>query len=362
MNLLLPAETIQERIDRVRAAYWLPDQEKWIKDRARKKLLAKCRRFGGSYGAAYAVAEQLSQRKNHFDAWVGSRDLLAARLFTNDTKKFARVLNVAAKANGEVILTDGDKDLRAFELEIAGHFMRALSSNPDAFAGKEGILVLDEYALHKDPRQLYSIAQPAIMRGGSLSIISTHRGTGNFFNELVKEIKEKDNPKKFSYYEVNIIRAVEQGLWIKIKQVLEANEVDDERLAWDDDAFLQSLRDECATEEAWLQEYMCQPCDDASALLTWEEILQCSETRTERAQRVIPDDAPRYVGLDIGRRNHPSVMWTLADIGGVLVEEKIVPMLNMEFSKQEDIFFAELARDCVRRAAADQTRLGKQMV
>ena len=44
------------------------------------------------------------------------------------------------------------------------------------------------------------------------------------------------------------------------------------------------------------------------------------------------------------------------------MEEKIVPMLNMEFSKQEAIFFAELARDCVRRAAADETGLGMQMV
>ena len=35
-------------------------------------------------------------------------------------------------------------------------------------------------------------------------MISTHRGNLTFFNELVREIKEKENPKKISLHTVTL--------------------------------------------------------------------------------------------------------------------------------------------------------------
>lgn len=363
MNVIAPAETAAARAKRVRKAYWLPTQERWIKSKARLKLMEKCRRFGGSYANNYAVAEKVSMKGNPFDAWIGSRDLLAARLSINDVKLFSRVLNVACEDRGEVLL-DHDKALRAFEVEFAnGRFARGLSSSPDAFAGKQGWISLDEFALHKDPRQLYGIVQPGIMRGGSLSIISTQRGSANFFNELVKEIKEKGNPKRFDFFSINIEQAVNEGLWLKIQQTLEASGVEDERLGWSDDEFLQSLRNECATEEMWLQEYMCQPCDDNSALLTWQEILAASRTDGEISAllRDVPLTAPRYVGMDIGRRNHPSVIWQWVKHNGLLIEEAVIPLQSMAFAKQEEVLFELLAKLPVVRCLVDATGLGMQL-
>ena len=48
--------------------------------------------------------------------------------------------------------------------------------------------MLDEFALHPDPRKLWSIAYPGITWGGTREVISTHRGSHNFFNELIREI------------------------------------------------------------------------------------------------------------------------------------------------------------------------------
>lgn len=363
MNVIAKAETPAARAKRVRAAYWLPTQERWIKSKARLKLMEKTRRFGGSYANNYAVAEKVSMKGNPFDAWIGSRDLLAARLSINDVKLFSRVLNVACEDRGEVLL-DHDKALRAFEVEFAnGRYARGLSSSPDAFAGKQGWITLDEFALHKDPRQLYGIVQPGIMRGGSLGIISTHRGSANFFNELVKEIKEKGNPKRFDFFSINIEQAVAEGLWLKIQQTLEATGVEDERLGWTDDEFLQSLRNECATEEMWMQEYMCRPCDDNSALLTWEEILAASRTQAEIASLLqgIPLTAPRYIGMDIGRRNHPSVIWQWVKHNGLLIEEDVTPLEKMAFAKQEEVLFDRLRRLPIVRAQVDATGLGMQL-
>ena len=363
MNLLLPAETHEARKARVRAAYWLPTQERWIKSKARLKLMQKTRRFGGSYCNAYGVADKTSRKGNMFDSWVGSRDLLAARLGINDIKFFSRILNVGCVDRGEIALDD-DKKLRAFEVEFAnGKFARGLSSSPDAFAGKQGWITLDEFALHKDPRQLYGIVQPGIMRGGSLSIISTHRGTGNFFNELVKEITQKGNPKRFDLFTITIEEAVREGLWLKIQQTLEDNQVEDERLGWSDDEFLQSLRNECATDEMWNQEYMCIPCDDSAALLTWEEILQasCTEQEMSALLKDVPLSAPRFIGMDIGRHNHPSVIWQWVKYKDLMIEEEVTPLLNMPFADQERVLFEKLHRLPIVSARIDATGLGMQI-
>lgn len=364
MNLILPQETPAARKARVRKAVWLPTQERWIKSRARKKIMQKTRRYGGSYCNAYAVTERTAMKNNPFDAWYGSRDLLAARLSINDIKKFAKIMQAGCIDRGEVILDD-DSKLRAFEVEFSnGKFAHALSSSPDSFAGKQGWLTLDEYALHRNNRQLYGVAVPALLRGGGLGIISTHRGTNNHFNELIREIIEKGNPKGFELHTINIEDAVLlEGLWLKIQQQLEEAEVDDERLGWTDDEFLQSLRNECATDEMWNQEFMCIPCDDSSSLLTWEEILQASCTELEMRLLLadVPLSAPRYIGMDIGRKNHPSVIWQWVKHKGLMIEEEVTPLLNMPFAKQEQILFEKLHRLPIVSARIDATGLGMQI-
>lgn len=363
MNIIATSETEKERAARVRASYWLPTQARWIASKRRIKLMAKTRRFGGSYANNYCMTERAGMKGNPFDAWIGSRDLLAARLSVNDCKLFSKVLKQAARDNGEVFLDD-ERKLKAFEIEFGnGKFVRGLSSSPDAFAGKQGWITLDEFALHKNPRQLYGIVQPGIMRGGSLSIISTHRGTANFFNELVKEIKEKGNPKKVDYFEINIVDAVKEGLWLKIQQSLKDSQVEDERLGWTDEQFLQSLRDECASDEMWNQEYMCIPCDDASALLTWEELLDaaCTELELSIMLGAVPITAPRFIGMDIGRHNHPSVIWQWVQYNGYLIEEKVIPLPNMKFAEQEKVIAGILHSLPSVVCCMDQTGMGMQM-
>src|SRR3954454_10505259 len=66
--------------------------------------------------------------------------------------------------------------------------IHSMSSTPNCHAGKRGDRILDEFALHSDPKQLYAIAYPGLTWGGSLEIFSTHRGTHIFFNELIQEI------------------------------------------------------------------------------------------------------------------------------------------------------------------------------
>ena len=176
-------------IPKDRGAIFLPFQAAWIKDESRLKLMEKSRQIGISWSTAYGADERAAAQGARFDEWVSSRDDIQARLFIEDCKLWAGIMGMAAKDLGEVVL-DQDKKLSAYVLQFAsGRCIHSMSSNPDAQAGKRGSRVLDEYALHRDQRKMFSIAYPGITWGGSMELVSTHRGSNSFFNGLIREIR-----------------------------------------------------------------------------------------------------------------------------------------------------------------------------
>jgi phage FluMu gp28-like protein len=210
-------------IPKDRDAIFLPFQAKWIKDNSRLKLMEKTRQVGASWSTAYAANERAAAQGARFDEWVSSRDDIQARLFIEDCKMWAGIMNLAAKDMGEVVIDAKDK-LTAYVLQFAsGRRIHSMSSNPDAQAGKRGSRVLDEFALHKDQRKLWAIAYPGITWGGNMEIISTHRGSHSFFNGLIREAREKGNPKKISLHKVTLQDALDQGFLYKLQQALPAD-------------------------------------------------------------------------------------------------------------------------------------------
>lgn len=172
------AKVIPKNQDR----HFLPYQERWILDRNRLKLMEKSRQIGISWATAYACVERTAGAYAKQDQWVSSRDDLQARLFIEDCKVWAKALHLAAENLGEHVI-DEAKKISAYVLHFAsGRRIHSMSSNPDAQAGKRGGRVLDEFALHPDPRKLWTIAYPGITWGGNLEVISTHRGSKNFFS------------------------------------------------------------------------------------------------------------------------------------------------------------------------------------
>ena len=74
-----------------------------------------------------------------------------------------------------------------------------------------------------DQRKMWAIAYPGITWGGCMEIISTHRGSNSFFNQLIREINEKGNPKKISLHRVTLQDALDQGFLYKLQQALPAD-------------------------------------------------------------------------------------------------------------------------------------------
>src|SRR5437870_13732647 len=108
-----------------------------------------------------------------------------------DGRKVARMLQFGSDYRGEFIL-ERDSESPAYVLEFPSRRrIYSLSSNPNALAGKRGHVKLDEFALHEDQQLLYRVAKPVTTWGGQLSIISTHRGHGSVFNQIIRGIKER---------------------------------------------------------------------------------------------------------------------------------------------------------------------------
>lgn len=344
---------------------FLPFQRAWIDDRSRLKLMEKSRQIGISWSTAYSTVERTAPNEAQYDQWVSSRDDIQARLFLEDCVKFARLLHQGAKYLGLQVI-DPDRSISAYVLQFANRKrIHSMSSNPDAQAGKRGARVLDEFALHPDPRKLYSIAYPGITWGGQLEIVSTHRGSANFFNELIEEIRHKGNPKKFSLHRVTLQDALDQGFLWKLQQTLPADSPIQEM---DEAAYYDFIRSGCADEEAFLQEYMCVPADDRGAFLTYDQIARCEYSATEDWQMseagILPDGRPAgelYMGVDVGRNHDLTVMWILERILGRFFTRLYVELKGVKFSEQEACLYGLLDLPNLRRCCIDSTGIGMQL-
>lgn len=336
----------------------LPYQSRWVKDLSKIKMMEKARQIGLTWATAYALIRRKSLVTARLDAWISSRDDIQARLFLEDCKGFANIMHIGAVALGEQVIDE--KGHSAHILKMANDLrLHSMSSNPDAQAGKRGDRVLDEFALHPDPRKLYSIAYPGITWGGNMEIFSTHRGSANFFNEMVVEVREKGNPKGISLHRVTLQDALEDGFLYKLQSKLPS---DDPRQDMDEAEYFDAIKAGCADAESFDQEYMCIPADDESAFITYE-MITANEYRASDMWQIAIDDCigEVYVGMDVGRKKDLSVIWVLEKLGGVYYTRHVIEMHKTPFAMQEATLYSILSNRNVTRCCIDATGLGMQL-
>ncbi len=348
---------------RSKEKYFLPYQAAWIKDTSRLKLMEKSRQVGISFADAYDSVIKAAEAGARLDVWVSSRDEAQARLYVEDCKKWAALLQLAARDLGDTVL-DEDGRAPACVLQFpTGRRIYSLSSNPNALAGKRGHVKLDEFALHADQKLLYRVAKPVTTWGGQLSLISTHRGAQTVFNRLIQEIKEGGNPMGWSLHSVPVQKAVEQGLVEKINRKTGGAETREQ--------FLERLRAECLDEEQWLQEYCCVAADDSRVFITHEMITRCEDAELRlisfeelAAQTGAPSSTEKlqlYLGVDVARKRDLCVFDLGQKIGDVVWDRLRIELHDRPFSEIEAELYRLLKLREVKRACIDASGPGAQL-
>ncbi|HRT09540.1 MAG TPA: terminase family protein [Candidatus Paceibacterota bacterium] len=338
-----------------RPPYFLPYQLRWRQDPSRLRICQKARQVGLSWVDSYDSVIKAGVRGGR-DVWVMSRDELQARQYIRYCKRWARLLDWAAAEHGQLVLSP--RSGRATQTQAltfaSGATIYALSSNPDAIVGKTGHVKLDEFALHRDQRTLYAVAKPVIQWGGTLSIISTHRGVGTVFNQLITDIQQHGNPMGWALHTVPIQAAVEQGL---VEAINAATGARDSREAW-----LARQRAECIDEEQWLQEYCCVPADESAAFITYDMLDACEEEDCLRDFAALQSATGRlYLGVDVARKHDLCVLDVGEKIGDVVWDRLRLELSGRSFSELEFELRRLLALPRLHRACIDATGLGLQL-
>ncbi|HSU54885.1 MAG TPA: terminase family protein [Candidatus Dormibacteraeota bacterium] len=341
--------------------FWcLPTQANWINDQWHLRIWEKSRQVGATKTDALDSVLKASFAEARFDVWVSSRDEVQSRLYLEDCLDWARILHLAATYEG-VVLLDARANVSAHVLQFAnGRRIYCLSSNPNALAGKRGHVKLDEFALHQDQRLLYRIAKPVTQWGGTLSIISTHRGIGTLFNELITDIRHKGNPMGWHLFSYSIQQAVAEGIVQRINEKSGRCETDEQ--------FLARTQAECIDEEQWRQEYCCQPADENSALFSYEIISACTEpklklmTIAELIQHC--RDNPKcslYAGIDVGRVHDLFVLDVGEQIADVIWDRVRIELHKATFGEMEECIYPILALPQLKRCSFDAKGIGDQL-
>ena len=325
----------REIIERLTDRYLMPYQQRWVRDGSRFKIGMWSRQTGKSFATAAEAVFDCIEKPNV--RWVvlsaGERQALEwmekAKFWVDAFKKLRHLDEpVFSEALNAV-----DASLSKADVRFAnGSRITAIPANPATARGYSCNLILDEFAIHENPFEIWAAIIPSINspHGGEkrVRIVSTPKGRGNKFADLW------EHNDAYSKHKETIEDAVREGLKVDIEQM---------RAAVDDD-------------DIWAQEFMCEFIDNTSVLLPYEMIGKCESDQ-------IRDDgaSPMYIGMDVGRQKDLSVIITAEKCGDVLVVTGIDTLRKMPFADQLAILVDKARASRVRGVCIDSTGIGAML-
>ena len=320
----------------------LPWQQKWVNDRARFKIGLWSRQTGKSFSTSCeAVTDCAAEPRGTSDLWVclsaGERQALE---WMQKARKWAEAVKFAVDSYDEIRDSANALMSRAEIKFENGARIIAIPANPDTARGYSANLVLDEFAIHEKPCDIWAAIYPSITNTltgeKKLRIVSTPKGRGNKFADLW------EHNEQYAKHKVTIEDAVREGLFGRDAAKAKAK-LDELRAGVDD-------------PDIWAQEFMCEFIDNTSVLLPYEMIGAC-----ESANIVDDGASPLYVGMDVGRQHDLSVIVTAVKLGDVLAVTDVTELKRMPFADQLDVLCAKAQASRVRRVCIDSTGIGAML-
>ena len=330
----------REIIERLTDRYLMPYQQRWVRDGSRFKIGMWSRQTGKSFATAAESVFDCIEKPNV--RWVvlsaGERQALEwmekAKFWVDAFKKLRHLDEpVFSEALNAVEASLSKADVRFAN----GSRITAIPANPATARGYSCNLILDEFAIHENPFEIWAAIIPSINspHGGEkrVRIVSTPKGRGNKFADLW------EHNDAYSKHKETIEDAVREGLKVDIEQM---------RAAVDDD-------------DIWAQEFMCEFIDNTSVLLPYEMIGKCESADIKSLTSGEDAASPLYIGMDVGRQKDLSVIITAAKCGDVLVVTGIDTLRKMPFADQLAILCDKARASRVRGVCIDSTGIGAML-
>lgn len=327
----------------------LPYQIQYIQDDSQIKIYEKSRQVGMT--RTQALEDVIDAGiKGKSDVWFSSNSDTNAREYIRYCKSFANGFHCVVKDLTDIDVV-GDTTVYCIEFKN-GFRITAVSSNPEQLHGKNGKIILDEFARRDSEFDVWEAAAPAaLIWGRPLRIISTHNGKKSMFNDFIQKYLAGKLNGNWKHFKTTIEDAVEQGLADK---VLGRSLSYEERRSWIDE-----LRKSVANSTIWAQQYMCEPQDESESFIS--SMLCEANAKAE----LLPLDQlatckSLYGGLDIGRYKNLSILWINEQVSTQRAITRYIRIMDKEnFPRQEEIV-TKIIRKCpnLRRLCIDRTGMG----
>jgi len=317
----------------------LPYQAAWVMDTSRFKMGIWSRQTGKDFSMGCEIARDcLAHAKVEW--LIGAAGERQALLSLEKVRDWANIHKVEIAEHKEV------RDRSEALMKSAsinwpnGSKVTAVPANPDTVRGYSANVVLTEFAFLEQPGETWRAMLPSItnpMRGGEkkVRLITTPNGKGNKTDELWH--REDTGKMRWARHKVTIHDAVAQGLPIDIEELKEA--LDD--------------------PEGWAQEYECEFLDSSNVLLPYDLIAMAeSADATEfcAADFFASSKTPKFLGIDFGRTNDPTVCYTLEQVGDILWTREVLVLKSTDTPEQERILRSRIAT--AQRVCFDYTGPG----
>ncbi|WPZ33215.1 hypothetical protein T8K17_01840 [Thalassobaculum sp. OXR-137] len=347
---VLPPDDLDPLADGILMAH----QVEWVSDESDLKLAEKGRRTGITFAEALAstligAASASAGGDNTF--YIGDTKEKGLE-FIGTCAKFAR--NVAAELLSvedflfDDVQEDGSsRQIQAYRIRFASGFqICALSSRPANIRGLQGRVIIDEAAFHPNVRGVIDACNALLIWGGKIRIISTHNGTLNAFNELIKETRE--GRYDYSIHRITFDDAVANGLYERVCLLRNWTASAEGKAEW----YRKVRRSYGTRVDAMREELDAVPREGDGVMLplAWIEACSIEDYRVARWEPPVEG----FVDLPEVQRQADMRAWLDENVGPHLEALKDLPTaIGEDFAMRQDrtcIVVGYTAQNLVRRA------------
>lgn len=297
---------------------WRPYQNRFINDPSRRKIWVKAAQIGGSTTLAAWALHRCMTRDKHLVVILSASERQAKEVALK-AKRFVSELSGIESRYNEGFFSNSEILQHSIVFNNESRII-AIPARPDTARGYSGDIILDEFAHHQTPDEIFTAAYRQITMGDySMLIASTPNGQQGRFWQMAHELGiDTGQPPA----EQPITAGAWSGHWTDINlAVREGLQV-----------VLEEIRAGCDAM-TWSQEYCCEFLSESELWLSPGLI----DAAVDREATAGPPPLYRsrlFAGWDVARSRDQSVLWFTELLGDVSWTRGVVNITGMDTPTQ----------------------------